>query len=123
WVANPHFDPEPFDPNVLPFDIADGVRIEAVQFSEGAFDLHRRGLGERLIEVMERVQYALVHRYNPDTIIVDGELIGEVQHNHKSEQLLREMAACLRLVRPIRQHAMMMHGIIRDEDGSFDVTG
>ncbi len=123
WIANPHLDPEPFDPNLLPFGIASGVQIEAVQFRKGAFELHRRGLGEDLIEVMERVQYAIVHRYRPEAIIENGEIVGEFQHNEKSEQLLREVAACLRLVRPMRQHAMMMRGTIRDEDGSFDVTG
>lgn len=123
WVANPHLDPEPFDPHLLPFDIAEGVRVELVQFRAGAFEPHRQNLGNNLIEVMEGVRFALVHRYTPDPIIVDGELIGEVQHNRRSEKLLREIAACLRLVRPMRQHAMMMRGVVGDEDGRLDVTG
>ena len=41
WVANPHPDPEPFDPNLLPFDVADGVRIEAVEFRKGTFEIGR----------------------------------------------------------------------------------
>lgn len=122
-VANPHLDREPFDPGLLPFDLANGARIEAVRFRDGAFELRRRGLGNRLVEAVERVRYALVHRYNPETIIANGQVIGDVQHNHRSEQLVRNVAACLRLVRPMRQHAMMMWGTVRDEDGSFDVTG
>jgi hypothetical protein len=123
WVAMPHLDPEPFDPNTLPFEIAEGVRIESIRFIENAFELHRPHLGDDLIEVMQRVRYAIVHRYNPDTFIVDGAVIGEVQHNQRSEQLLREVAACLRLIRPMRQHAMLMRGTVRDEDDRFDVTG
>ena len=123
WVANPHLDPEPFDPNLPPFDVADGVRIEAVEFRKGTFELHRRSLGHDVVEVLERVQYALVHRYHSDTIITNGEVIGESQHSHRSEELLRNVAAGLRLVRPMRQHAMMMWGLVRDEDGSFDVMG
>jgi hypothetical protein len=123
WVASPPLDPEPFDPAVLPFDVVEGARVEAVEFVEGVFEPYRHALGNELVEVMERVQYALVHRYSPDPIFVDGEYIGEVQHNERSEKLLRGTAACLRLIRPMRQHAMMMSGIVRDGDGRFDVTG
>jgi len=125
WVADPHLDPEPFDHNLLPFDIAEGVRIEALadRLRPGTFDLHRRHLGEDLTEVLEEVRYGIVHRYNPEMVVVNGESIGEVQRNEASEKLVREIVACLRLIRPMRQHAMMMRGIVRDEDGSFDVTG
>ena len=123
WVAKPHLDPEPFDPSLLPFDLADGVRIERVKFREDAFELHRRDLGDRLVEAVEGVRYALVHRYNPDMVVANEQVIDEVQHDYRSKQLLQNIAACLRLVRPMRQHAMMMWGTVRDEDGSFDVTG
>jgi len=124
-VANPHLDPEPFDHNLLPLDIMEGARIEAIadRFRPGTFDLHQTHLGEDVIEVLEQVRYAIVHRYNPDTVFVDGKMIGEAEHNKASEKLVREIAACLRLIRPMRQHAMMMRGIVRDEDGSFDVMG
>jgi hypothetical protein len=73
--------------------------------------------------VLESVQYAIVHRYNPEMVIVNGQPIGEVQRSQASDSLVREVVACLRLIRPMRQHAMMMHGAVRDEDGSFDVMG
>jgi hypothetical protein len=125
WVSDPHLDPVPFDHKLLPLDITEGVRIEAVaaRFRPGTFDPHRKHLGEDVIKVLERVRYAIVHRYRPEIVIVDDKVIGEAQHNESSERLVREIAACLRLIRPMRQHAMMMRGIVRDEDGSFDVMG
>jgi len=125
WVADRHLDPEPFDHHLLPFEIIENVRIEAVaeRFRPGTFDLWRRGLGGDLVEVLERVRYAVVHRYNAQAVIEDDQVIGEAQHSQASEELLHTLAALLRLIRPMRQHAMMMRGNIRDEDGSFDVTG
>jgi hypothetical protein len=125
WVADPHLDPEPFDHGLLPFDVAEGVRIEAVagRFNEGVFDLHRNNLGNKVIEVLESVRYGIVHRYDPEPIVIDGEVAAEVQHSQSSERLVREVVACLRLIRPMRQHALMMRGTVREEDGSFEVTG
>lgn len=125
WVAKPYLDPEPFDHNLLPFEVTEGVRIEALadRFRSGTFDLHRRHIGEDLTRILERVQYGIVHRYNPEPVLLEGKFIGEVQRNEASEKLVREIVACLRLIRPMRQHALMMRGTIRDEDGSFDVTG
>jgi len=41
WVADPHLDPEPFDHNLLPFDITENVRIESLagRFRPGTFAL------------------------------------------------------------------------------------
>lgn len=118
-------DGEPFDLTRLPFDICENVRVEAVgdRFRGDAFDLMHVRLGEDIMEVLQSVRYALVHRYEAEPIVEDGNIIGEAQHSEESEKLMRMMAACLRLIRPMRQHALMMRGRIRDEDGSFDVTG
>jgi hypothetical protein len=119
-------DDEPFDLDTIPVDITDTVRIEAVQerFRQDAFDHARQMLGDEIVESMRRVRYALVHRYDPRPIIdpATGQTIGEQIRNQDSEQLVRELAACLRLIRPMRQHALSMRGTIR-EDGTFDVTG
>src|SRR5690242_4360530 len=123
WVANLHLDPEPFDPDRLPFEVVEGVRIEEVHFVDGAFELHRRHLGNELIDVMERVRYALVHRFSPDPVVENGEVIGDAEHSERSERLVREVAACLRLIRPMRQHAMLMRGNVREQDQRFDVMG
>jgi hypothetical protein len=64
-----------------------------------------------------------VHRYNPEAIVVDGEIIGEQHHGTESEKLVRMLAACLRLIRPMRLQALLMRGSVRDGDGSFDIRG
>ncbi len=116
---------EPFDLGRLPFDITEDVRIEAVKerFRIGTFNPHKVRLGTSVVEEMEQVRFALVHRYKPKPIIVDNEIIGEQGSNEDSEKLVRMLAACLRLIRPMRQNALLMHGRIRAEDDSFDVTG
>src|SRR4051812_23146083 len=104
WLADPHVDPEPFDYRILPFEVTENVHIEAVRerLRPGTFDHYRRSLGEDLVEVLESARYALVHCYNAETIFEDGQAIGEVQHGRRSEQLVRNLAACLRLIRPMR---------------------
>ena len=118
-------DDEPFDLGRLPFDIAEDVRIEAVRerFRPATFDPHKIRLGTSVVEELEQVRFALVHRYKPKPIIVDTEIIGEQDSSEDSEQLVKMLAACLRLIRPMRQRALLMRGKVRAEDGSFDVTG
>lgn len=118
------FDPEPFDLTSLPFEIQENVRIEAVaqRFRPGTFDLGVEQFGTRTRVELEAVRYSIVHRYNPDPVIVDGEYVGEQQRSESSEKLVREMMACLRLIRPTRQRVLLMSGLVREDDGSFDVT-
>src|SRR2546423_2688426 len=125
WVADPHVDPEPFDHGILPFEIIDGVAIERVaeRFRPGTFDLGTTRHGTHIKEDLENVRHALVHRYKPTPVIRDGELIGEDHYRRESDQLVRRVMACLRLIRPTRSKALVMHGNVRDEDGSFDVMG
>ena len=66
----------------------------------------------------------MIHRYDPQPIIdkQTGAILGYKQSNESSETLIRKVAACLRLIRPMRQSALLMRGEIRG-DGTFDVTG
>lgn len=119
------WDDEPFDLGRLPFDIAEGVSIEAIgeRFRADAFDHHARMLGEEIVDCLRGVRYALVHRYDPEPV-EDPEthrIIGEQQISQQSEVLIRSVAACLRVIRPMRQRALLMRGGVR-EDGTFDVT-
>jgi hypothetical protein len=125
WVADPHLDPEPFDNNLLPFDITENVRIESLvgRFRPGTFALGADRHGTDIREELESVRYALVHRYDPQPVFEDGEYIGDVQFSQRSETLVRELMACLRLIRPMRARALVMRGNVRDEDGTFDITG
>jgi hypothetical protein len=117
WIAD-LVDDEQFDLNRLPFDITENVRLENVSghFRGGAFALWAESLGQDIVGHLEDVKYALVHRYHT-------RLVDEQQQATASETLLRNLAACLRLIRPMRQHALLMRGDIRDEDNSFDVHG
>jgi hypothetical protein len=115
-------DDERFDLTRLPFDITAGVRIEAVAFRPATFDPHKERLGTYIVEELARVRFALVHRYKPNPIIVDEEIIGEQDTSGDSDKLVRMLAACLRLIRPMRQRALLMRGKVGG-DGSFDVTG
>jgi hypothetical protein len=124
WLADEASD-EPFDLTRLPFDIAEDVRIEAVsdRFRDDAFTLWASGVGSIVVDELERVRFALVHRYSPAPIFDDRQLIGETQRSAASQNVVRTLAACLRLVRPMRQNALRIHGSVRGEDGSFDVRG
>lgn len=125
WVAGPG-DDKPLDVARLPFNVTDGVRVEAVSnlFDKGVLDSARETLGKEIAEKLTRVRHALVHRYcpNPITDPITGQTVGEQQMSKPSEGLVRNIAACLRLIRPMRQDAFLMHGDIR-EDGTFNVSG
>jgi hypothetical protein len=88
----------------LPFDIAQDVSIEDVSalIQANAFDGFRGRMGTDAVETLHYIRHALVHRYDPRTIIDrdTNEIIGEEQYSKQSEQLVRNLAACLRLIRP-----------------------
>ncbi len=114
WVAGAT-DDEQFDLNKLPFDVAEDVRIETVsgRFGKGTFDLFKERLGADRMNDLGSVRYALVHRYDPEP--------DEYLRKERSAKTVHMLAACLRLIRPMRQNALLMQGNIRDQDGTFDV--
>lgn len=118
-------DGEPFDLAALPFNVIPGVAIEFVgrAFRADAFDNMRERLGSMTVEQIQGVRYAVVHRYEPRPIVVLGEVLGEQLRNSESEQLVPNLAACLRLIRPMRQSALLVRGNVRSEDSTFNVTG
>src|SRR5262245_3895399 len=110
----------------LPFDVAEDVRIESVSelLEDDTFNAVRDRLGRDDVETLRRVTHALVHRYTPKAIRdpASNEVIGEAQQSRTSKELVRMLAACLRLIRATRQSSEMMWGRIRD-NGKFDVLG
>jgi hypothetical protein len=112
WLADT-VDDEQFDVTRLPFDVAEDVHIENVsgRFAAGTFDLFKEKLGTDRLDDLKHVQYALVHLY-PDPS-------GHPQGEH-SEGTVQMLAACLRLIRPMRQSVQLMRGSIRN--GVFDVN-
>ena len=121
WVSDA-IDREVFDHAELPFDIVEDVRIELVtdRFRKGTFDIFRERIGTDIVDKLESVRYALVHRYVDKTRTEEGEFVDDVELSRRSEYVVRNLAACLRLIRPMRQDALLMHGDIR-EDGTFDL--
>jgi hypothetical protein len=110
----------------LPFDVAEDVRIENVSelLEDDTFHAVRDMLGRDDVETQRHVTHALVHRYTPQAVRdpASNEVIGEAQQCRPSEELVRMLGACLRLIRPTRQSSEMMWGRIRD-NGKFDVLG
>src|SRR5262249_11316114 len=70
----------------------------------------RNELGRRDFEDVREVQYALVHRYTT-------EHAGEgSKADEESEKLVRNLIACLRLIRPMRQRTSLMRGELSTND-------
>jgi hypothetical protein len=109
-------DEQPFDAGVLPFQIVEGVTVEDVRpmFTNDTFGWVRNELGRRDLEELEEVDYAIVHRYTSDELADGG------NSDRDSEKLVRNLNACLRLVRPMRQRTSLMRGEL-GENGNIDV--
>lgn len=114
---------EKFDTSLLPFDVAEGVRIEDVSafIRDGTFKFVETRMGSDDAKELQNTHYALVHRFDATTTFKNGDIVQEDEHNGRSEQLIRKIAACLRLIRPMRQAAQYMQGYVR-KDGTFDVV-
>ena len=103
--------------------IVDGVTLEAVSglIRDDAFDFVRTKMGTDAVETLQEIRHAFVHRYDPKQLKDEtGVIVGEEVSSADSASLLQMIAACLRLIRPMRQMAVMMSGSVR-EDGTFEV--
>jgi hypothetical protein len=110
-----------FDPALLPFEIMDQVQIEDVstRFLDDEFDTYENSLGSYAVKELKRLKYAIVYRFpqyelNP----VTNELILDAEQMKRAQRLVREIAVCLRIIRPILQRAQYCEGQIRN-DGAF----
>lgn len=120
------WDEEPFDMKRLPFALGQGVTVEDVsellKKTDAFSEYVTSKMGTHAIESLKAIRYALVHRYELVPMIVDGRVVGETGKNIDSAVLLINAAACLRLIRPMRQNAAVMYGKVK-EDSTFDVYG
>jgi len=109
-------DREVFDQGVLPFEIVPDVAVENVTslFDTNTFAWVRNELGRRDLQTLQNVQHAIVHRYEVGEAADGGTL------DLKSEDLVRNLVACLRLIRPMRQRTSFMRGELT-VGGKFDV--
>jgi hypothetical protein len=117
-------DDEPFDLTRLPLEVVEGVRIEDLRplLKEDAFDYVTPQMGTWAVDHLKRSNYAFVHRYEAGHRIIDGELVQEHELMEESSILLRNLAECLRLIRPMRQITETIHGKV-GADGSLDING
>lgn len=92
--------------------IASDVTLEDVSplFKKDTWNWLEGEIGKRDLDVLKSVRHALVHRYS-SRLYGTGEL---------SANLVRNLAACLRLIRPMRQFALVMHGPIH-ADGTIGI--
>jgi hypothetical protein len=96
---------EPFDHTKLPAQIVPGVTIENVMtmFTKETFLWVASEIGKRDLDTLSSVKYAIVHRFE-----VPSDNSGKA--DKESEHLVYWIAACLRLIRPMRQFALTMAG-------------
>lgn len=114
WLAR-EIDGDEFDRSVLPMQILEGLAVEDVStiITPDSFDWARTELGRYAFEDLRNVKQALVHRYQ--TGAADG-----AKRIEESEMLVRDVVACLRLIRPMRQRVFLVRGDLR-ENGTLDV--
>jgi len=109
---------EPFDESVLPAQIIPAVAVEDVSsmFTENAFKVFEEGLSPSDLKSLKAVRYAIVDRFQ-----ATGYDDAETQRLEMG-RMVYQIAECLRLIRPMRQFAMRIHGALRN-DGTLDVRG
>jgi len=102
---------EPFDQTNLPAQILPDVSIENVSsmFTEDTFSWVHTAMGTRDLETLNNVKYAIVHRFSVPVNLDSGKA------DQDSAQLVNNVAACLRLIRPMRQSASMMVGNLQSD--------
>ena len=109
------WDDEPFDRSILPIQIVPNVTIEDAKplFKEDQFDWLTSHLGRENIETLKAMRFslAIVHRYKLSEY--DGGRGGKA--DQEAEMLVRNVAACLRLVRPMAQTVGFMRGAVRED--------
>ncbi len=106
---------EPFDSSVLPAEILPGVTVENIRESlrKDEFEHFRGHLAKRDVEALRAVNSVIICRYETD-------LYG--QGKQEAEATVRNIAACLMLIRPTDQRVGYVHGEIRS-DNTLRING
>jgi hypothetical protein len=90
------------------------IIVWGTYLTEETFRWVRNELGRHDLEDLQDIHHAIVHRY-----VVDNEADGSPA-DVESEKLVRNVVACLRLVRPMRQRTGLLRGVLL-QDGTIDV--
>jgi len=96
------WDDDPLDTSRLPFEVMPNVTVEDISslITPELFNWMRSELTGRQIESLQAVRYAIVHRRGSGFLDRDAE-------DAAAEELVQQLAAALRLVRPMRQTALL----------------
>jgi hypothetical protein len=118
-AKGPHqgFDDSDFDLSILPFEIEPDVHVEDVSGIIDHDDLvfYKKYIGEHQFEALEHIKYAIIHRYPENMLKPDGHLVVGAEMTIRSRTLVRELAACLRVIRPVSQLASFCEGHINEQ--------
>jgi len=100
---------------MLPAQIVPDVTIENVRpmFNAETFSWVGSEMGKHDMETLGGVKYAIVHRF-------EVPYLDSGNADLKSAELVNNIAACLRLIRPMRQFASLMVGNLRP-DGTIEI--
>jgi len=112
-LASEGFDDRSFDYGMLPMPICDGVTLEDVRglLPDDAFSTWKGYLSKEESEHLEHIRYALVRRFDESWI---------PSKDRDAFEPVEAVMACLRLIRPMREHLGLVRGDIQD-DGRFAV--
>jgi hypothetical protein len=117
------FDDDDFNATLLPLEIIEGARIEDVSslITDDEFNVFKHELGTRAIEKLEKIKYAIIHRFPEHEIDSDGKFHAASELLHRSQNIVAEIAACLRIIRPTSQHTQMCFGHVKDDGTLFNI--
>ncbi len=116
---------EDFDTTQLPIEIVPDVHIEDVslRIRKGDFDIHKPGMGEYRIEELERIKFAVINRYPQHGWDADtGEYRVDADQAQRSRTLVHEIAACLRIIRPVTVRAGFCEGNIAENGELYHIA-
>jgi hypothetical protein len=110
-------DDQAFDLRLLPFGIIDDITIENVTplFGADTWSWIAAHLGKHDNDELRQIRHAMVHRY-----ITQHQYQANDEHRQSSSQKLSLLAALLRIIRPMRQNALLVQGFL-EEDGRLHV--
>ena len=96
FLARRHFPGEDEFTLPLPIDIAEGVRLEDVSalVPAGSFDIIRQRSGTDVVDTLQGIRHALIHRFDPRIIFdrQNRELITEAMQDGNSRELINLLA-------------------------------
>ena len=104
-----------FDDSKLPLEIVKDVYVENVSklIPHDEFDYCESHLGSDTVKYLRSVSYAIIHRFpNIEVDPATGHYRLEQELTTESRELVQQITACLRLIRPTSEHAQFMGGRI-----------